>query len=139
MIPCEKKASETFEKETPEEVSKETPKKETPKEVSDTFYSLRGRAYLTGRIHYNRFIESCKKANALPALAQVFASHKYEAIGFELETVDEGRFVLFESIITAEEWGSREEDRYRGIIPLYNTITTNYILTFATAATGYIC
>ena len=137
MIPYEKEKPET-----PEKISKaisDKTHKAIPEEESNTFNLLKGRAYLTGRIHYNRFIESCQKANALLTLAQIFANHKYEAIGFELETVDEGRFFLFESIITAEEWGSREEDRYRGIIPLYNTITTNYILTFATAATGYIC
>jgi len=139
MIPCKK---ETPEKEVSEKISEETPGKTpevTTEEKSNTFNSLKGYAYLTGRTHYKRFIESCKKANALQALAQVFASHKYEAIGIELETVDEGRFFLFESIIVAEEWASSEEDRHRGIIPLYTTITTNYILATTMTATNYAC
>lgn len=142
MIPCEKEKPEAPEKEAPERISKaisdKTPKT-IPEEKSNTFNSLKGYAYLTGRTHYKRFIESCKKANALQALAQVFASHKYEAIGIELETVDEGRFFLFESIIVAEEWASSEEDRHRGIIPLYTTITTNYILATTMTATNYAC
>jgi len=96
----------------------------------------RGTAYLTGRMHYSEFITSCKKAGALAALAEVFASSKYEAIGFELETVREGKFYLFESIITAEEWANgnlaefEENDKEeKGIIPLYNAITANYIIT----------
>jgi len=96
-------------------------------------------AYMAGRANYGRFIEICKNASALPALAEIFSCQTYEAIGFELDSLEiEGKFFLFESIIAAENWVSMD-NAPKGLIPLYSTITKNYLLVSFFSERGQTC